>query len=120
VKTEDNMVGGVDSLKYFYHDVFDAIKFPDLEAQSYLESREEGPLGTPLLEPAQWILGLYNSDIMKLLNIPHFGCGKHTKRCFKQLLERVHEGILWMYRLVDINVDLIAVITRLPIDGDKP
>jgi hypothetical protein len=51
----------------------------------------------PLLEPAQWILGLYNTDIMK-----------------------VHRGILWMDRPVPINVDLIATITGLPTDGEKP
>jgi hypothetical protein len=46
VKTNDNMVGGVDSLKYSDHDVSDAIKFPYLAAQSYLERRGEGPSGT--------------------------------------------------------------------------
>jgi hypothetical protein len=30
VKTNDNMVGGFDIIKYYDHDVFDAIKFPDL------------------------------------------------------------------------------------------
>jgi hypothetical protein len=58
VKINDNMVGGVNSPKYSDHDVFEAIKFPDLEAKSYLERRGEGPSGAPLLEPAQWILGL--------------------------------------------------------------
>jgi hypothetical protein len=52
VKTDDNMVGGVDSLKYSNHDVSDAIKFPHLEQHSYLERRGEVPLGVPLLEPA--------------------------------------------------------------------
>jgi hypothetical protein len=80
VKTEDNMVGGVDSLKYSDHDVSDATKFPYLAAQSYLESRGEGPSGAPLLEPAQWILGLYNTDIMNLLDIPHFGQWETHKR----------------------------------------
>jgi hypothetical protein len=45
VKTGDNMVGGVDDLKYSDHDVSDATKFPDLAVQSYLESRGEGPSG---------------------------------------------------------------------------
>jgi hypothetical protein len=120
VKTDDNMVGGVNSLKYSDHDVSDAIKFPDLAAQSYLERRGEGPSGAPLLEPAQWILGLYNTDIMNLLDIPHFGHGKHINGCVKQLLARVHRGILWMDRPVPINVDLIATITGLPTDGEKP
>jgi hypothetical protein len=43
VKTTNNLVGGVDGLKYSDHDVSDAIKFPDLVAQSYLERRGEGP-----------------------------------------------------------------------------
>jgi hypothetical protein len=61
VKVDDEMVGGVDSLKYSDHDMEDVVKFPDLAPQSYLERRGEGPSGTPLLEPAQWILGLYNT-----------------------------------------------------------
>jgi hypothetical protein len=52
VKTNDNMAGGINSLEYSDHDVSDAIKFPDLAAKSYLESRGEGPSGTPLFEPA--------------------------------------------------------------------
>ena len=52
VKTDDNMVGGVDRIKYFDHDVSDAIKFPYLAAQRNLERRGESPSGTPLLEPA--------------------------------------------------------------------
>jgi hypothetical protein len=51
VKTRDSMVGGVYSLKYSNHDVSDAINFPYLAMQSYVESRGEGPSGTPLLEP---------------------------------------------------------------------
>jgi hypothetical protein len=74
----------------------------------------------PLLEPAQWILGLYNTDIMNLLDIPHFGRGKHINECVKKLLARVHGGILWMDRPVLINVDLITEITGLPTDGEKP
>ena len=108
VKTDNNMVRGVDRLKYSKHDVFDAINFPDLAAQSYLERRGEGPSGVPLLEPVQWILGLYNTDIMNLLDIPHFGHGKHINKCVKQLLARVHRGIFWMDRPVPINADLIA------------
>jgi hypothetical protein len=43
VKTDDNMVGGVDRIKYFDHDVSDAIKFPYLAAQRYLDIRGEDP-----------------------------------------------------------------------------
>jgi hypothetical protein len=93
VQIDDEMVGGVNTMKYSDHDVADTIKFLDLSQQNYMESRGEGPSGAPLLEPAQWILGLYNTGIMNLLDIPHFGCGKHINDCVKKLLARVHGGI---------------------------
>jgi hypothetical protein len=119
VKIRDNMVGGVNRLKYFYHDVFDATNFPYLVAHSYLERKGEGPSGVPLLDLAQWILELYNNDIMKLLDIPYFRRGKQINECVKQLLTRVHKGILWMDRPVPINVYLIVEITGIPMDGEK-
>jgi hypothetical protein len=57
---------------------------------------------------------------MNLLDIPHFRRRETHKQCVKQLLARVHRGILWMDRPVPINVDLIATITGLPTDGEKP
>jgi hypothetical protein len=79
VKTRHNMVGGVYSLKYSEHDVFDTTKFLYLVAQIYLERRGEGPSGAPLLKPVEWILGLYNTSIMNLLGILHFKHGKYQK-----------------------------------------
>jgi hypothetical protein len=72
------------------------------------------------LEPKKWIVGLYNTGIMNLLEIPHFGSGKDVNACVKQILELVHGGILWMERPISIDVDLIVDITGLPIDGEKP
>jgi hypothetical protein len=54
------------------------------------------------------------------LEIPHFGRGKDVNACVKQLLDLVHEGILWMDRPVSIDVELIVETMRLPIDGAKP
>jgi hypothetical protein len=119
LKAVDEMVGGVHTMKYFDHGVADIVKFPDLVQPNYMESRGEGPSGAPLLEPMQWILGLYNTWIMNFLDIPHFGCSKHINGCVKQLLARVQGGILWMDRPVPINFDLIATITGLPTDGEK-
>jgi len=90
VKANDRMVGGVYALKYSDHDVADTVKFPDLAPLNFLERGGGSPLGAPLLEHAQWILGLYNTDIMNLLDIPHFMRGKHINGCVKQLLTRVH------------------------------
>jgi hypothetical protein len=85
-----------------------------------LESKGEGSSGMSVLEIAQWILGLYNTGIMNLLDVPHFGRGKHINAYIKQLLACVHGGILWMDRSVPITVDLITGITGLPTDGEKP
>jgi hypothetical protein len=69
------------------------------------------------MEPVQWITGLYNSGIMNLLDIPHFGGGKNVILCVKQLVARVHGDILWMDRPVHLDVALIAKITGLPTVG---
>jgi hypothetical protein len=57
---------------------------------------------------------------MNLLDIPHFGHGKNVGLCVKQLVSRVHGGILWMDRLVQIDVALISKITGLPTFGAQP
>jgi hypothetical protein len=85
-----------------------------------MECKEEGPSCVSLLEPSQCIIGLYNTGIMNLLYISHFGCGKHINGCVKQLLSRVHGGILWMDRPMPINVDLIVAINGLPTYGGNP
>jgi hypothetical protein len=120
VKVVGDMLGCVNKLKYVDHDVADMGKFPEFVQQVYMESKGEGPSGDPILEPKQWIAGLYNTRIMNLLEIPHFGRGKYVNACVKQLLALVHGGILWMDRHVSIDVDLIAEITGLPTDGEKP
>jgi len=55
-----------------------------LVEEAYLANKREiGPLGKPIMEPAQWITRLYNSGIMNLLDIPHFGCSKNVGLCIK-------------------------------------
>jgi hypothetical protein len=63
---------------------------------------------------------MYNSSIMNLLDISHFGRGKNVGLCVKQLLAMVHGFILWMDRLVPIDMALIAKITGFPTIGAQP
>jgi hypothetical protein len=115
------MLGKVLKLKYVDHDVTDTTKFPDFVHESYLENRGDvGPLGKTILETVQWVIGLYNLGIMNFLDIPHFGRSKNMGFCVKQLLAKVHGGILWMDRLVPIDVDLIANFTGFPTSGVNP
>jgi hypothetical protein len=114
----DDMMGKVPKLRYVDHDVRSAAKFLELVKENYLiNTGEIGPLDKPILEFAQWITGLYNLSIMNLLDILHFGRAKNVTLCVKQLVARVHGGIIWMDRLVQINVALISKITGLPTIG---
>jgi hypothetical protein len=108
VRVVGDMLGFVNKLKYVDHDVADIGKFPKFVQQVYMDNRGEGPLVDPILEPKQWIIGLYNTRIMNLLEIPHFGRGNDVNFCIKQLLALVHGDILWMKRHVSIDVELIA------------
>jgi len=100
VNVED-MLKKVPKLRYLDHD---AKQFPDMVEESYLANIGEiGPLGKQIMELAHWITWLYN-----------FGCSKNVGLCVKQFLARVHGGILWMDRPVQLNVVLIAKIMGLP------
>jgi hypothetical protein len=113
--TVEDMLGKVPKLRYFDHDVRYTSKFPKLAEETYLEETGEmGPLGRPILEPMQWITRLYNSGIMNLLDIFHLRFSNNVGLCVKQLLSRVHGFIMWMDRLVPIDVVLIAKITGFP------
>jgi hypothetical protein len=80
--TVDDMLGKLRKLRYSDHDVHDATKFPNLVEETYLaNTREIGPLGKSIMEPEQWITGLYNYDIMNLLDILHFVCSKNRDLC---------------------------------------
>jgi hypothetical protein len=63
-------------------------------------------------------MGLYKIRIINLLDIPHFGHGKHINESVKKILETMHGGILWMDSPIPINVDLIVSIIGLPTDGE--
>ena len=93
-----NIVGCVEKLQYSGHYVVDKDKFQELDPQVYLEIKGIIVTGVLIIEQKQWIIGLYNTRIMDLLDIPHFGHDKDVKNYVKQLLELVHGGILWLYR----------------------
>jgi hypothetical protein len=109
------MLGKVPKLRYSEHDVHDATEFHHFSEEAYLVNTGEiGPLGKPIMEPVQWIIGLYNSRAMNLLDIPHFGRCKNVGIFIKKLLARVHGDILWMDRPLQLDVALIAKSTILP------
>jgi hypothetical protein len=108
------IMGCVEKLKYADHEIVDMEKFLEFSPQVYMERKGTNSSGVPILDPKQWITGLYNRGIMNLLEIPHFGWGKDANNYIKQLLGLVHGGIM------SINVDMIVEIIGLPTDGEKP
>jgi hypothetical protein len=80
----DDMPGKVPNMRYVDHDVHSEEKFVELAEENYLiNTREIGHLGKPILELTQWITRLYNSGILNLLDIPHFGCCKNVRLSVK-------------------------------------
>ena len=61
VKVLDDMLGCVNKLKYVDHDVPNKGKFHEFMQQVYMESKGEGAEGDPIMEPKNWIAGLYNT-----------------------------------------------------------
>jgi hypothetical protein len=58
------------------------------------------------------------TSILNLLEIPHFGRSKEINICVKLLLSFLHKGFLWLDKVVFIDTQLIAHITRLPLVGE--
>jgi hypothetical protein len=86
VCVDDDMIGGVTTIKYSNHDVADVTKFLNLASHNYLESRGEGSSSMTVLESTQWILGLYNTGVMNLQDVSHFVRVKHINAHIKKQL----------------------------------
>jgi hypothetical protein len=106
----------VDKLKYANHDIADRDMFLDFSPQVYMERKGIGLSRDPFLELNQWIGGLYNTSIMNLLEITHFGRGKDVNAFVKQLFSLVYGGVIWMERQTSIDLYLIAEITGFQTD----
>jgi hypothetical protein len=115
-----SLLGCIERLIYIYHDVSDTNKFPEFAQHAYMESLGKGPLGDPILQPKKSASGLENTGILNFLEIPHFGLGKDVKNYVKKLLAALHGRFLWLEEPISIDVDLIAFITGLPSNGEKP
>jgi hypothetical protein len=85
-----------------------------------MESLGTWPLGDPTLQPKQWETGLENKQILNCLEISHFRRGTYVNNCIKKLLVVLHGGFLWLEEPVSIDVEIIALITGLPSNGEKP
>jgi hypothetical protein len=67
-----------------------------------------------------WKIGLENSGILNLLEVPLFGRNLEINVCVKLLLNCVHGGTLLLDPLVSIDTALIALIIGLPKVGEDP
>jgi hypothetical protein len=63
---------------------------------------------------------LEKTEILGLLDLPHFERGQYTSGCVKQLLVVTHGRDIWLDKLVLIDVELITHITGFPSRGMDP
>jgi hypothetical protein len=73
-----------------------------------------------VINPEIWETRLHKDGILNLFDIPHFGRINEIHSYINMLLICVHEGYLWLDRLVSIDIDLIMHITGLPLQGEDP
>ena len=95
------MTGKLDRIKYANHDMNDRGKFPQFAPGKYLYSVHYPEVGTTLLEVKQWAASLEQAGLLKMLNVPHFGCSTQVTVVVKQLLALVHDGHLWIGILME-------------------
>src|SRR5713226_1225746 len=106
------MTGKVDRLKYVDHDTNAQGKFPQFAPGTYLHSVRYQETSATLLEVKQWAAGLDKAGLLKMLDVPHFGCSTQVSMVVKQLLALVHDGYLWIgNQKIGINGELIHQIT---------
>jgi hypothetical protein len=120
VHTTTNLLGCVEKLRYSKNDVVDVENFLEFARRVYLDNVGIGPFNNPILQPKQWAARLANTDILNLLDIPHFGRGRDVKNCIKKMMEVTHGGYIWVEDLVSIYVELISYIKGLPSRGENP
>jgi len=77
------MLGHVEKLRYSDHDVTDTDKFLEFAKKVYLETVGLGSFGEPINQPRQWAIRLAKTDILGMLDIPHFGRGRDVSNCVK-------------------------------------
>ena len=70
--------------------------------------------------PQPWVQVLDKSELLGLINMPHFGQLNEANACVKQLLECFHGGTLWLDTPITLTVDFIFEIAGLSKDGPDP
>ena len=68
----------------------------------------------------EWERGLDQSGLFSLLYIPRFSRREEVNSYVKQLLESFDAGYLWINEQIFVDVELIVVITGLPLAGIDP
>lgn len=73
-----------------------------------------------IVVPQDWIEKIAPSGLLNLLKILHFGISPELNTFMKTLLSCVHQGYLWLYKKIYLNVDVIHRIIGLSKVGNDP
>ena len=110
---EGTLLGEIPNLKYQDYNLLEPKKFPQLQTNRYM-CRWIAPVkNVETLALQEWIENLTLSRLLNLLRIPHFVCSPDLNVVVKVLLSCVHDGYLCLDHKIDVNVDVIHIITRL-------
>jgi len=89
------------------------------ELVEHLKRVEHENFAIVTLELKHWALGLQQSGILKLFEIPYFGCSNEINLITKLLLSCRHNKKLWLDWVVEITPQVIAGITSLSISRER-
>jgi len=86
VQLGPELLGLIEKIKYFDHDVADEAKFLELVKRVFIQTTGTNRVGKPIEQPLQWAAGLQKMRILGVLDLPHFGRGQHVTTCIKNML----------------------------------
>jgi hypothetical protein len=99
-----SQLGKIPLLKNNDFNLNDIINYAMLEPHRYLTNKTGKK---PRLVSQPWIKDLAQSNVLNVMNIPHFGHHQEDNTCVKLLLSCYHGRYLWLDQR--INVDLVSI-----------
>ena len=120
VKEDGDLWGNTPNVKFVDYNLGNPKTYPQYRQDQYLEIQRNPRTKRDEFIPMAHAKHLERSELLNLLEIPHFGCGTEVNAVVRVLLSCIHGGYLWLSSRVDLNVDLIHRITGLSKHGNDP
>lgn len=116
VKVTEPLLGCIEDLRYAYHDLTVAEKFPRFKPNRYLRTEHD----KEVISPVDWAKPIYRSTILNVLRLPHFARSLEVNVVVKFLLTWMHGGYLRMDSRISLDPHLIGRLKHLSKQGIDP